>query len=108
VACYPLLMLDQLAGLLTGRARGRTLDLTTAPPDVLLQSAIVLRSLEAAVTRLDLDTGALEARLAAGGLLRLRAEPAGDGSRVVIEVAGRDWGGVARLLARELEHGGGA
>jgi len=101
-------MLDQLAALLTGRARGRTLDLTTAPPDVLLQSAIVLRSLEAAVTRLDLDTGALEARLAAGGLLRLRAEPAGDGSRVVIEVAGRDWGGVARLLARELEQGGGA
>jgi hypothetical protein len=82
------------------------LHLAAAPPDVLMQSAIVLRSLGAAVTRLDLDTGTLEARLAAGGILRLSAEPAADGSHAVIEVAGRDWGRVARLLARELAHGG--
>src|SRR5205809_7423084 len=98
-------MLDQLAALLTGRARGRTLDLTTAPPDVLLQSAIVLRSLDAAFTRLDLDTGALEARLAAGCLLRLCVAPAGDGSCVVIEAAVCDLvcGPVSLVLV--LDHG---
>src|SRR5256885_2138111 len=88
-------MLDQLAGLLTGRARGRTLDLAAAPPDVLMQSAIVLRSLDAAVTRLDLDTGALEARLAPGGLLRLRAEPAGSPARR----RPRGPGGAGRVLS---------
>ena len=46
-----------------------------------------------------------EARLAVGGVLRLRASAEGDGSRVAIDVEGRDWGGVARLLARELASG---
>jgi hypothetical protein len=100
-------VLGLLADLFAGRGR-RRLDLATAPADVLLQAAIVLRSLGAAVTRLDLDAGTLEARLAAGGLLRLAAEPEADGSRVAIDVEGRDRGGVARLLARELARGGAA
>jgi hypothetical protein len=101
-------MLDQLAGLLRGRGRARRLDLAAAPADVLLQSAVVLRSLGAAVTRLDLDGGTLEARLLAGALLHVRAEAEADVSRVAIDVQGRDWLGAARVLARELAHGGAA
>jgi hypothetical protein len=74
---------------------------------VLMQGSLVLRGLGAAIARLDLDGGTLEARLAVGGVLHLRAEADDDGSRVAIDVRGRDWGGVARVLARELAHGGG-
>ena len=97
-------MLAQLAELFRGRA-GRRLDVAAVPPDVLLHASLVLRGLGAAVTRLDLDGGTLEARPGAGGVLRLRAEPEGDGSRVAIEMDGRDWGGVARVLAHELARG---
>ncbi|HEV8471490.1 MAG TPA: hypothetical protein VGR82_01830 [Methylomirabilota bacterium] len=100
-------MLDLLAGLLTGRGRARV-DVATAPADVLLQSAIVLRNLGAIIARLDLDEGTLEARLATGAPLRLRAAADGGGSRVAIAVDGRDWAGVARTLARELERGAAA
>lgn len=103
-------MLDRLADLLRRPARVRRFDVDAAPADVLMQSTLVLRGLGARLARVDLDAGTLEARLAVGGLLRLRAE-AGDAARshVAIElVEGRDWGGVARVLARELERGGGA
>lgn len=99
-------MLDRLADLLLRPGRLRRFDVATAPADVLMQSSLVLRGLGVAISRLDLDAGTLEARLAARGVLRLSAEPEGDGSRVAIEVEGRDWGGVARLLAQELERGG--
>ena len=101
-------MLDRLAQLLPWSARGRRLDVGAAPADVLMQSSLVLRGLGAAISRLDLDNGTLEARLAVGGVLRLRAEVDEDRSRVAIDVQGRDWGGVARILARELVQGGGA
>jgi hypothetical protein len=100
-------MLARLADLVRGRA-GRRLRVATAPPDVLMQSSLVLRGLGATVARLDLDGGTLEARPAAGGRLRLSAEPEADGSRVEITLEGRDWGGVARALARELARGDGA
>jgi len=38
----------------------------------------------------------------------LRAEADDDRSHVAIDVQGRDWGGVARVLARELTQAGGA
>jgi hypothetical protein len=98
-------MLAQLADLLRGRA-GRRLDVATVPADVLMQASLVLRGLGATVARLDLDAGTLEARLTAGAVLRLSAEPDGDGSRVEVTVDGRDWGGVARTLAHELARGG--
>jgi len=101
-------MLDRLADLLPWPGRVRRFDLATAPADVLLQSSLVLRGLGAGISRLDLDAGTLEARLAAGGVLRLRASADGDGSRVAIDVAGRDRGGVARVLARELANGAAA
>jgi hypothetical protein len=100
-------MLARLAGLL-GRRAGRRLDVAAAPPDVLVHASLVLRGLGAAVARLDLDAGTLEARLAAGGRLRLSAEPEAEGSRVAITVDGRDRGRVARTLAHELARGGGA
>jgi len=101
-------MLDRLADLLPWPGRVRRFDLATAPADVLLQSSLVLRGLGAGIARLDLDAGTLEARLAAGSVLRLSASAEGDGSRVAIDVDGRDWGGVARLLARELASGAAA
>ena len=84
----------------------RRFDVGAAPADVLMQGSLVLRGLGAAISRLDLDTGTLEARLAVGGILRLSAEADTDRSHVAIDVRGRDWGGVARVLARELGHGG--
>jgi hypothetical protein len=98
-------MLDRLTDLLLWPRRVRRFDVATLPADVLMQSALVLRGLEVAVSRLDLEAGTLEARLAAGGVLRLSASAEGDGSRVAIDVEGRDRGGVARLLARELASG---
>ena len=86
----------------------RRFDVGAAPADVLMQGSLVLRGLGAAISRLDLDTGTLEARLEVGGVLRLSAEADADRSHVAIDVRGRDWGGVARVLARELAHGGGA
>lgn len=102
-------MLERVADLLRWSGRGRRLAVGAVPADVLMQSSLVLRGLGAAISRLDLDAGTLEARLAVGGILRVRAEAADDDkSRVAIEVEGRDWAGVARVLARELAHGGGA
>jgi hypothetical protein len=99
-------MLDRLAALLPWSRRVRRVDVDAAPADVLLQSSLVLRGLGASLTRLDLDAGALEARLAVGGVLRLRAEADADTrSHVAIDVEGRDWGGVARVLVRELTDG---
>ena len=100
-------MLNRLAELLRWPGRVRRFDVPTAPVDVLMQSSLVLRGLGVAIRRLDVDTGTLEARLAVGGVLRLRASAEGDGSRVAID-DGRDWGGVARLLARELASGAAA
>ena len=101
-------MLDRLADLVFWPGRVRRFDVDAAPADVLMQGSLVLRGLGAAISRLDLDTGTLEARLAAGGVLRLSAEADQDESHVAIDVQGRDWGGVARALARELAQGGGA
>jgi hypothetical protein len=102
-------MLNRLAELLRWPGRVRRFDVPTAPVDVLMQSSLVLRGLGVAIRRLDVDTGTLEARLAVGGVLHLRASAEGDGgSRVAIDVDGRDWGGVARLLARELASGAAA
>jgi hypothetical protein len=101
-------MLDRLADLFPWPGRVRRFDVGGAPADVLMQGSFVLRGLGAAISRLDLDAGTLEARLAVGGVLRLRAEADDDRSHVAIDVQGRDWNGVARLLARELTHGGGA
>ena len=101
-------MLDRLADLLLRTGRVRRLDVDAAPADVLMQGSLVLRGLGAAISRLDLDTGTLEARLAAGGVLRLSAEADRDESHVAIDVQGRDWDGVARVLARELAQGGSA
>src|SRR5258708_21229593 len=95
-------MLNRLAELLRWSGRVRRFDVPTAPVDVLMQSSLVLRGLGVAIRRLDVDTGTLEARLTVGGVLRLRASAEGDCSRVAIDVDGRDWGGVARLLAREM------
>jgi hypothetical protein len=101
-------MLDRLADLLRWPGRVRRFDVDAAPADVLMQSSLVLRGLGATVARLDLDAGTLEARLAVGAVLRLRAE-GDDGARshVAIDIEGRDFRGVARVLARELAHGGG-
>lgn len=101
-------MLDRLADLLPWTGRVRRFDVGAAPADVLMQGTLVLRGLGAAISRLDLDTGTLEARLAVGGVLHLSAQADDDRSHVAIDVRGRDWGGVARVLARELAHGGGA
>jgi hypothetical protein len=101
-------MLGPLARLLHGRGRARTLRLASIPADVLLQSSVVLRNLGASIRRLDLDAGTLEAELLAGAVLRVRAESEVEGSRVDIDVAGRDWLGTARVLARELEQAGAA
>lgn len=95
-------MLARLADLLWPRARALRLHVAAEPGDVLLQSGLVLRTLGAAVARLDVEAGTLEARLPARRRLHLLAEPEADGSRVTIDVDGRDWGGVARTLAREL------
>ena len=101
-------MLNRLAELLRRPGRVRRFEVPTAPVDVLMQSSLVLRGLGVAIRRLDVDAGTLEARLAVGGVLRLRASAEADGSRVAIDVDGRDWGGVARLLARELASGAAA
>jgi hypothetical protein len=102
-------MRKRLADLLVWRGRVRRLEVDAPPADVLLQSSLVLRGLGASVARLDLDRGTLEARLAVGGVLRVRADAEAEArSRVAIDVEGRDWGGVARVLARELAQGGGA
>lgn len=101
-------MLDRLADIIPWPGRVRRFDVGAAPADVLMQGSLVLRGLGAAISRLDLDTGTLEARLAVGGVLRLSAEADADHSHVAIDVQGRDWGGVASVLARELAHGGGA
>jgi hypothetical protein len=99
-------MLERLADLLFWPGRVRRFEVGAAPADVLMQSSLVLRGLGVAISRLDLDAGTLEARLTAGGVLRLRAQADDDRSHVAIDVDGRDWGGVARLLARELAGGG--
>ena len=100
-------MLDRLADLLLGPGRARRFDVDAPPADVLLQSSLVLRGLGVSLARLDLDAGMLEARLAVGGVLRVHADAdAHTRSHVAIEVEGRDWGGVARVLARELVRGG--
>jgi len=102
-------MLDRLADLLLWSGRVRRFDVEAAPADVLLQSSLVLRGLGASLARLDLDAGTLEARLAVGGVLRVHAEADADmRSHVAIDVEGRDWAGVARVLARELADGAGA
>lgn len=101
-------MLDRLAHLLRRPPRARHLDVDAAPADVLMQSSLVLRGLGATLARVDLDGGTLEARLAVGSVLRVRAEADDQRSHVAIEVDGRDWGGVARVLARELAQAGGA
>jgi hypothetical protein len=101
-------MLDRLADLLPWPGRVRRFDVDATPADVLLQSSIMLRGLGVSIRRLDLDAGTLEAELLAGARLRVRAESEADGSRVAIDVAGRDWLGIARVLARELEHGAAA
>jgi hypothetical protein len=101
-------MLDRLADLLPWTGRVRRFDVGAAPADVLMQGTLVLRGLGAAISRLDLDTGTLEARLAVGGVLHLSAQADDDRSHVAIDVRGHDWGGVARVLARELAHGDGA
>jgi hypothetical protein len=98
-------MLARLAVLLWPRARSTRLHVASEPADVLLQSGIVLRTLGAAVARLDVEAGTLEARLAGRRRLYLLAEPEAEGSRVTIDVDGRDRDGVSRLLARELEKG---
>jgi len=100
-------MLDRLADLLPWSGRARRFDVGAPPADVLMQGSLVLRGLGAAISRLDLDRGTLEARLAVGGVLHLTAQAAEDRSHVAIDVQGRDWGGVARVLARELADGGG-
>src|SRR5262249_10829537 len=101
-------MLDRLPHPLPWAGRLPRVDVGAAQADVLMQSSLVLRGLGAAISRLDLDSGTLEARLAVGGVLRLRAEADDDRSRVAIDVQGRDCDGVARRLARELVQGGGA
>src|SRR6266513_1541067 len=102
-------MLDRLADLLLWSGRVRRFDVDAAPADVLMQSSLVLRGLGATLARLDLEGGTLEARLVVGGVLRVRAEADDDQrSHVAIDVEGRDWGGVARVLARELSQGGDA
>jgi hypothetical protein len=88
------------------RRRVRRLTVGTAPADVLLQSAAVLRHFGARVLRYDMDDGTLEARLAAGARLRLAAVEETDGTRVTLETAGADWHGVARTLASELTREG--
>jgi hypothetical protein len=101
-------MLDRLADLLLRSGRVRRFDVDGAPADVLMHSSLVLRGLGATLARLDLDAGTLEARLAVGARLRLRAEADhGARSHVAIDIEGRDWNGVARVLARELAQGGG-
>jgi hypothetical protein len=100
-------VLDRLAELFRP-ARARHVDVDAAPADVLMQSSLVLRGLGATLARLDLEGGTLEARLAVGGVLRVHAAPVAERSHVAIDVEGRDWGGVARALARELSHGGSA
>ena len=100
-------MLDRLADIILRPGRVRRFEVGAAPADVLMQGSLVLRGLGAAISRLDLDTGTLEARLAVGAVLRLSAEADADHSHVAIDVQGRDWGGVARVLARELADGGG-
>jgi hypothetical protein len=100
-------MLARLGRLLTG-SRCRRLDVGAEPADVLMQSALVLRGLQATVARLDLEAGTLEARLRMGGILRLRADAAGEVSRVAIDVDGTDWAGVSQTLARELSRGAAA
>ena len=101
-------MLARLIDVLRRPGRVRRFDVGAAPADVLMQGSFVLRGLGAAISRLDLDGGTLEARLAVGGVLHLRAEAADDRSRVAIDVQGRDRDGVARVLARELAQAGGA
>src|SRR5262249_1789224 len=101
-------MLDRLAHLLPWSGRVRLFDVGAAPADVLMQSSLVLRGLGAAISRLDLDSGTLEAPLAVGGVLRLRAEADDDRSWAAIEVEGGDWEGAARRVARELVRGRGA
>ena len=101
-------MFDRLADLLPWTGRVRRFDVGAPPADVLMQGSLVLRGLGAAISRLDLDAGTLEARLAVGGVLHLSAAANDDRSHVAIDVRGRDWGGVARVLARELAQGGGA
>jgi hypothetical protein len=98
-------MLARLADLLRPRPRVVRLHVAAVPPDVLLQSGLVLRTLGAAVARLDVEAGTLEARLATRRRLYLHAEPEAEGSRVTIDVDGRDRDGVARTLAHELEKG---
>ena len=82
-------MLNRVAELLRWPGRVRRFEVPTAPVDVLMQSSLVLRGLGVAIRRLDVDAGTLEARLAVGGVLRLRASAEGDGSRVAIDVDGR-------------------
>ena len=88
------------------RRRVRRLTVSTAPADVLLQSAAVLRHFGARVVRYEMDDGTLEARLAAGARLRLAAVEEADGTRITLETDGADWRGVARALAIELTRGG--
>ena len=80
-------MLNRLAELLRWPGRVRRFDVPTAPVDVLMQSSLVLRGLGVPIRRLDVDAGTLEARLAVGGVLRLRASVEGDGSRVAKDSA---------------------
>ena len=88
------------------RRQIRRVTVTTAPPDVLLQSVAVLRHFGARVVRCDVEGGTLEARLSAGARLRLAAIEDAAGSRVTLETEGADWRGVARTLATELSRGG--
>jgi len=87
--------------------RSHCVRVSTAPPDVLLQSTAVLRHFGARVLRCDVEDGTLEARLAAGARLTLSAVEEAAGSRVTLETEGPDWHGVARTLASELARGGG-
>jgi hypothetical protein len=77
------------------------------PDETLLASIVALRHLGARITRYDTESGTLEARLRRflrPALIRLRAEPHGEATRLRVESDALGWTPMFRRFRGDLLH----
>jgi hypothetical protein len=87
--------------------RVRDVVVTAQPDETLLASIAVLRHLGARITRYDAEAGTLEARMRLflrPALIRLRAEPEGEATRLRVESDAVAWAPMFRRFRGGLLH----
>jgi hypothetical protein len=88
-------------------SRARDVVVSAQPDEALLASVAVLRHLGARITRYDAEAGTLEAsvrRFLRPALIRLRAEPEGEATRVSLESDALGWSPMFRRFRGGLLH----